>query len=193
MKFEILWFGTDTCSQSSDTRVPVHALMNYQKSILDNETGTPIWSKSSLTSITGIYSYIMCKNDLGLRELEANVLKKVFDHIADLPDADTVIGCQVSNEPGVGRLNGSKKAEHCMCDTCLEKQEELGVDDAEFREITLWEYNNNLAEAVKSSRHPVWTRYNFDEGSNIDGVAYNERMRQEMRLPLQPWEKQIIC
>lgn len=179
MKFEVLWFGTDTCSISSDERVPVHVQMNYQKTLDDDQAGTPLLKKTEAGNTTGLYNYIMCKNDEGLRELEAAAVKAVFDHIGSLSNADTVIGCQVSNEPGVGRLHGSKKTEHCMCDTCVTKQEKLGVSDKEFREITMWEYNNNLAEAVKTSAHPVWTRVNLDESADVEGVAYNEKMRGE--------------
>ena len=184
MKFEVLWFGTDTCTLSTDARVPVHVQMNYQKTLDDDSARSPLLEKSSASSITGVYGYLMCKNDEGLRALEAEVIHKTFDHIATLENADTVIGCQVSNEPGVGRIHGSKKTEHCMCDTCIAKQETLGVSDKEFREITLWEYNNNLAQAVKTSGHPVWTRVNLDESADVEGVAYNEKMREEGRTSI---------
>ncbi|WP_343084900.1 CBM96 family carbohydrate-binding protein [Blautia producta] len=176
MKFEVLWFGTDTCSISTSKRIPVHALMNYQKTLDDDEARTPIGYKSGYNSITGVYNYLMCKNDEGLREKEANALRATFEHIKSRGD-DVVIGCQVSNEPGVGLLHGSGKTPHCMCDTCLAKQEALGVDDSEFREVTMWEYNNNLAKAVKESGYSVWTRMNLAESADTEGVAYNEKMR----------------
>ena len=171
LKFEILWFGTDTCSLSTDTRVPVW-VYTYQKTI--GTDGNPLLKKSD--SLTGYYNYIMCKNDEALREKEALALKNVYDHIASRGD-DVVIGCQVSNEPGVGLLHGSKKTAHCMCSDCVQKQETLGVSDAQFREITMWEYNENLSRAVKESAYPVWTRMNLAESADVEGVAYNELMR----------------
>lgn len=176
LKFELLWFGTDTCSITSDMRVPVHVQMNYQKTLDDDTAHTPLLKKFGPTAVTGDYSYIMCKNDLALRELEADTVKSVFNHIAQRGD-DVVVGCQVSNEPGVGRLHGTKKTPRCMCDACTSKIETLGVSDGEFREITMWEYNNNIAKAVKTSDYPVWTRVNLDEHADVEGVAYNEKMR----------------
>lgn len=178
LKLEVLWFGTDTCTISCDNRVPVHVQMNYQKTMKQEADGsrTPLFSKSGAASITGIYNYLMCKNDMNLRELEARAVKTVFDHIAERGD-HVVIGCQVSNESGVGRLHGSKKIERCMCDTCTAKYKVLGVTNADFREITLWEYNNNIAKAVKTSGYPVWTRVNLDESADVKAVPYNEKMR----------------
>lgn len=177
LKFEVLWFGTDTCTISSDTRCPVWVLNNYQKTVKSN--GTPAWYRSSLSSVTGFYNFIMCKNDEKLREKEAAAVKAMFDHIAERGD-DVVIGCQVSNEPGVSRLHGSGIGSgHCMCETCVKKKEELEIsNDKEFREVVLWEYNNNLAKAVKTSKYPVWTRVNLDEKADVEGVAFNEKMRK---------------
>ena len=174
LKFELLWFGTDTCSISSDSRVPIWALNNYQKTI--GTDGKPLYKKFDETAVSGIYAYIMCKNDEALRAKEAKAVRKVFDHIAERGD-DTVIGCQLSNEPGVGRIHGGKRTERCMCDICTAKADKLGVSDEEFREITMWEYNNNLAKAVKGSNYPVWTRVNLDENADVEGVSYNEKMR----------------
>ena len=176
LKFEVLWFGTDTCTISSDSRIPVHAQLNYQWTLGNDKK--PLFSKSSANSVTGVYNYIMCKNDTGLQAAESTALATVFNHIATLPDTDTVIGCQLTNEPGVGRLHGGKKAEHCMCDICLDDKAALGMGDTDFRNYTLWNYNNILGAAVKGSKHSVWTRINLDEGSNSTGIVkYNEDVR----------------
>lgn len=177
LKFEVLWFGTDTCTISSDSRIPVHAQLNYQPSIGNN--GKPLFYKSKADTITGIYNYIMCKNDTGLQAAESTALGTVFNHIATLEDADTVIGCQLTNEPGVGRLHGGIKADHCMCETCLADKGSLGMNATDFRNYTLWNFNNILGAAVKNSKHSVWTRVNLDESSNSTGIVkYNEEVRK---------------
>lgn len=173
----MLWFGTDTCTISSDSRIPVHAQLNYQPSIGNN--GKPLFYKSKADTITGIYNYIMCKNDTGLQAAESTALGTVFNHIATLEDADTVIGCQLTNEPGVGRLHGGIKADHCMCETCLADKGSLGMNATDFRNYTLWNFNNILGAAVKNSKHSVWTRVNLDESSNSTGIVkYNEEVRK---------------
>lgn len=174
MKFEVLWFGTDTCSLSIDMRVPVWVHSNYQKTVKSD--GTPLFKKT-LNSVTGLYNYIMCKNDNELREKEAEAVRRMFEHIASRGD-NVVIGFQCSNEPGVGLLHGSRLLEHCMCATCIQKKADLGVNNAMFREITMWEYNNNLCKVVKESDYPVWTRMNLAESADTEGVSYNERMRE---------------
>ncbi|MCD8049233.1 MAG: DUF4978 domain-containing protein [Clostridia bacterium] len=184
LKMEVLWFATDTCSIVSELRVPWYVLQNYQKCVYS--TGEP-WVKKANSDITGIYYYLTCKNDLSLREQEAKVLTDVFNHIGEYNEAhgnkNTVIGCQVCNEPNVARLHNSSvtengvKLQNCQCDTCVALKASGGYSDSEFKDYTLFEYCNNLSKAVKTSNYPVWTRVNNVNGCEAWGVTYNENKR----------------
>ncbi len=176
VKFELLWFATDTCQQSHEERVPYYVHENYQKSL--KADGTPA-RRLGADNI-----YIMCKNDLKLRAKEKEVLETVFDHIAEY-DAEkgyghVVVGCQVANETAVGRLHSgtddNKYFGHCYCDTCMEKLAEASSESA-FREETLWGYLNNLGSAVKESNYSVWTRHNNYMTTDTNVLAYNEQKR----------------
>lgn len=184
LKLEILWFSTDTCSVVSEIRLPYYVLSNYRKCLY--ASGVP-WMKKANSDITGIYYYLMCKNDMELREAEYTALQSVFNHIAEYNEKNgnknTVIGCQVCNEPNVARLHGGKLNENgvtlqnCMCDTCVALKKKGGYTDQGFRDWVMFEYCNNLSKAVKKSNYPVWTRVNNVNGCDAWGVEYNEKMR----------------
>jgi hypothetical protein len=178
IKLEILWFGSDTCSISSDNRVPFYAFHLYEKSV--KSTGTPFFSKQAANSQYWWYWYLLCKNDPGLQAQERKVLKDLFNHIAEYNashgDKKIVIGCQVSNEPGVALLHGSGQGDRCYSEHCTAIYNEEGSAQA-YRDRTMWEYNNNLAEGVKESNYPVWTRVNNYVGTDAKGVVYNENKR----------------
>lgn len=187
IKLEILWFATDTCSVTIDSRVPLYVFNNYQKSLTDEEL--PFFKKQSGdpgVRITGTYWYLMCKNDMDLRAKEKQVIKDMFDHVARYNASasikNTIIGCQVANEPQIGKLHGSsvknsngQTVPHCMCDNCISLKGSMG--NQAFRDKTMWEYTNNLAAGVKESDYSVWTRINNVQGTDAEGVAYNEQMR----------------
>ncbi|MBR5535972.1 MAG: DUF4978 domain-containing protein [Clostridia bacterium] len=186
LKLEVLWFATDTCSLATDIRVPAYVLENYQKQCYSD--GTPWLKKASKGShITGLYQYIMCKNDMDLRQKEYDVLKAVFDHIAEYNAENgyknTVIGCQVCNEPNVSRLHNSSvyendvKLQNCQCTTCVSLKSSGAYSDQGFRDMVMFEYCDNLAKAVKKSNYPVWTRVNNVQGNDAWGVDYNENKR----------------
>ena len=190
LKVEILWFATDTCSITSDNRVPFYVYNHYQLSMADVDK--PFFKKQSgdWAVAYGIYWYLMCKNDPNMKAQEAATLKALFNHVAEFDaengNKNTVVGCQVSNEPNVSRLhNGSvydangTKVQHCMCETCQKLKKELNLSDQGFRDYTMFEYNNNLAKAVKTSNYPVWTRVNNVQGNDAWGVTYNEQKRRE--------------
>lgn len=176
VKFELLWFGTDTCQQSHEERVPYYVHANYQKSLKSD--GTPA------RNLGADNNFIMCKNDLDLRAKEKEVLETVFDHIADYTAergyGALVVGCQVANETAVGRLHSgtdeNKYFGHCYCDVCMQRLDEA-KNESEFREETLWGYLNNLGSAVKESRYSVWTRENNYTTTDTNILAYNEQKR----------------
>ena len=176
VKFELLWFATDTCQQSHEVRLPYYVHANYQKSL--KADGTPARNLNA-TNI-----YIMCKNDPELRAKEKEVLETVFDHIADYTAENgygsLVVGCQVANETAVGRLHSgsddNKYFGHCYCDICQEKLAN-SKSESTFREDTLWEYLNNLSSAVKESKCSVWTRENNYMTTDTNVLAYNEQKR----------------
>ncbi len=186
IKLEILWFGTDTVSVSIDWRIPYYVLRNYQKSIKID--GTLFFEKKDkpFDGIPGVYRFLMCKNDEGLRDVERNVVRALFDHIAEystsLSDPATVIGCQVANEPAVGAFHMERIAPHCFCETCLRRRGDLS--EQTFRDQTMWEYCNNLARGVKRSAYPVWTRVNNYRGVDAEGVCYNEEMKRKEKSEL---------
>ena len=74
-------------------------------------------------------------------------------------------------------LDVYKRQEHCYCDTCMKKKGTMS--DQEFRDLTMWEYTNNLAAGVKESDYSVWTRVNNYTGTDAVGVTYNEKMRKQ--------------
>ena len=176
VKFELLWFATDTCQQSHEVRVPYYVHENYQKCLKSD--GTPA------RNLGADNNFIMCKNDLNLRAKEKEVLETVFDHMADYTAekgyVSLVVGCQVANETAVGRLHSgtdeNKYFGHCYCDVCMEKLAN-SKNEAAYREDTLWEYLNNLSSAVKESKCSVWTRENNYATTDTNVLAYNEQKR----------------
>ena len=173
LKFEVLWFGLDTVNFSSDLRVPCFVYSNYRFG--QDEKGNKFEKRDSLTSTTGKYRYFMCKNDEALVEAEAKAIKAAFDHIAERGD-DVVIGCQLSNEPGVGWWFSNYSTPHCMCSVCMEKKADQNTED--FKTATLWDYNNKLGEAVKISKYSVWTRVNLIQGYSTQIVKMNEEKKK---------------
>ncbi|MDO4563549.1 MAG: DUF4978 domain-containing protein [Clostridia bacterium] len=187
IKLEILWFATDTCSIVSEIRLPYYVLSGYQKCVFSD--GTP-WFKKANSSVTGVYYYLMCKNDMALRAQEYTALQTVFDHIgqynAEHGNKNTVIGCQVCNEPNVARLHNSGQYDSgkgewlgaCQCSKCQTLKTQMGFStDSSFRDYVMFEYCNNLSKAVKQSDYPVWTRVNNVQGNDAWGVTYNENKR----------------
>ncbi len=176
VKFELLWFATDTCQQSHEVRLPYYVHENYQKCL--KADGTPA------RNLNATNLYIMCKNDPELRAKEKEVLETVFDHIADYTTqkgyGSLVVGCQVANETAVGRLHSgtddNKYFGYCYCDVCTERLAN-SKSEAAYRQDTLWEYLNNLSSAVKESKYSVWTRENNYMTTDTNVLAYNEEKR----------------
>lgn len=191
LKFEVLWFATDTCQQTYEGRVPYYVHHNYQKCLKSD--GTPARNMGALNS------FIMCKNDLTLRAKEKEVLESVFDHIAEYNqehgNKNTVVGCQVSNEPAVGRLHvgtdENRYFDRCYCENCQKKYDACLASEATearalyaYKQSTMWEYLNNLSSAVKESNYSVWTRVNNYMGTDANVILYNEDMRAKQGTDL---------
>lgn len=179
IKLEILWFAIDTCQQSADSRVPYYILNNYQKTLAPDLT--PIRQRGDS------YSFLMCKEDEGLRAKEQEVVETIFNHIAEYDKKHggkkTVVGCQITNEPAVARMHGGdyKYNERCYCDKCQAKYDKFiadGKTKQDYLNDVMWNYQNSIAEAIKQSDYSVWTRTNNYGGTDANIVEYNEKMRQ---------------
>lgn len=188
IKLELLWFGTDTCSISADNRVPFYVYHDYQKCMADEDKPFLAKQTGDMATAYGIYWYLMCKNDKNMQSQEAASVKAMYNHVAEYNDQNgkknTVIGCQVANEPNISKLHGGSvtdsdgnKVPHCMCENCLKIKKQMNLSDQGFRDWTMFEYCDNLAKAVKTSNYPVWTRVNNVQGNDAWGVTYNENMR----------------
>ncbi|KRM42360.1 DUF7594 domain-containing protein [Lentilactobacillus parafarraginis] len=188
IKLEVLWFGADTTSTSTEKRMPFYVLHDY--AIAQKKAGSkdsPFLSKSDASSYTGIYNYLMDKNDQGLQSQEGKAIKAVFDHIGDYNNQnghhDTVIGAQVANEPQVSRLHGSSMGVDIpQSQPSLDawnKFKQTNSSVADFRSWTMWNYTNNLAKQVKSSKYPVITRVNNAIPADADLIGWNEKMRSQ--------------
>lgn len=179
LKFELLWFGLDTCSSSMDNRVPVWALDEtlHERTVTKDGRQFLLKQQPEAGDVYGVYSFFMDKNDTELVSKEAAALKAALNHVATTENAGTLVGVQLSNEPRIGAIHGSKKADRSYSDVSNKLFDQLGLSVDEFREYTMWTYNNTLGEAVKTSDHSVWTRVNLDEYADTETVKYNEARR----------------
>jgi hypothetical protein len=197
VKFEIIWFGADSTGITADDRAPHYALAEYDKSLKPD--GTPYFRKINDPRY-GPYRYLLDKADKDLQAQEAHVLRRVFDHLARTDRDSTVVGVQPTNEPQIVQLNGAWQTDatgnpitHSYSASSVARWErELAQAKADgtytteaafaehFRAKLMWEYNNRLAKAVKTSAHPVWTRVNQHMYNDAKGtLAYNEAQRAE--------------
>lgn len=159
--------------------MPYYILNNYQKTLAPDLT--PIRQRGDS------YSFLMCKEDEGLRAKEQEVVETIFNHIAEYDKEHggkkTVVGCQITNEPAVARMHGGdyKYNERCYCDKCQAKYDKFiadGKTKQDYLNDVMWNYQNSIAEAVKQSDYSVWTRTNNYGGTDANIVEYNEKMRQ---------------
>lgn len=187
LKLVLLWMGSDTTNLSQDNRLPAYVLANYQKTV--KRDGEPVMQKQSASTWlrNGVYHYHLDKCDLDLRAKEKQVIKDVFDHIAELDAAAghprTVIGCQVNNETNVPtRLEYRDRSYSHWAN---QEWEARGFTDwQEFYFTIRAEWFNELAAGVKESNYPVWTRANnaeflqYGQPVTAHGVRENEHLRQ---------------
>ncbi|KAJ0415654.1 hypothetical protein BJY00DRAFT_326801 [Aspergillus carlsbadensis] len=179
LKFEPVWFGSESTGAAMDSRVPYYVFRNMKmEKVNDDGSHTPVFKRNTDPAY-GTYWFVMDKNDLTTRKQEKAAVLAMMNHIAEYNAANgdkrTVIGVDVANEPAVQRFHGSKV-------TAWQNPETWGALEAfdsvqDFVDRTMWEFCINLANAVKESEYPVWTRANNYWGTDAQGVIYNEIMR----------------
>lgn len=121
LKFEIVWFGSDTTGWTSDYRVPFYVFHKYQMTTVDQDPasvnyngsiGTPLFQKK-VGEPNSLYTFLADRGDQGLMYKEGDVLEALLDHTATVKDdqgvklGKTLIGVQTQNEPHNGSLNGT--------------------------------------------------------------------------------------
>lgn len=121
LKFEVIWFGSDSTGLASDYRVPFYVFHQYQMTTVDQDptnvlyngsVGTPLFQKK-IGDPNQMYVFLGDKADTALMQKEGDMLQAIVDHTAGLTNesganiASTLIGVQTQNEPHNGRLNGS--------------------------------------------------------------------------------------
>jgi hypothetical protein len=179
IKFEIIWFGSDSTSETQDTRVPYFVFRHVLvEKVQSDGTVVPALLKD-LSWGSGLYTYLSDKNDLTLRALEKAAIKAMMNHIAKWDAANgnlkTVVGVDVGNENSVTHIQG-------IGDTVYHNPATWGAY-VNFTSLsawiarTEWEYTVNLANGVKESNYPVWTRTNTFTTAEDPNLVYNEYMR----------------
>ncbi|WP_277207691.1 DUF4978 domain-containing protein [Isoptericola croceus] len=121
LKFEVIWFGSDSTGWASDYRVPFYVFHNYQMTTVDQDPenvlyngsiGTPLFQKK-VGEPNSMYTFLGDRADTALMEKEGDMLHAIMEHTATLTDeagkniGDTLIGVQTQNEPYNGTLNGT--------------------------------------------------------------------------------------
>lgn len=121
----------------------------------------------------------MDKNDLDLRALEKKAIKALMDHVYEYDKATggkkTLIGMDIANENSVTHI-------HAVGSTVWQNPKTWAAlsnfsSKQAFIDRTEWEYTINLANAVKESKYPVWTRANTFVTSEVKNLVINEYMR----------------
>lgn len=186
IKLEFVWFGSDSTSVTMDSRVP-YFVFKYTKMEKVNDDGSHsvVFSKNTDPAY-GVYWHLMDKNDLELRALEKTTIKNLMNHVAEYNTAGgnkrTVIGVDVANEPAIHKLHGTSFTAWQNPKTFGALGKFASLQD--FRDRTMWEFCLNLANAVKESNYPVWTRSNDVRGVDARHVSYNEARRQDVGTSL---------
>ena len=121
LKFEVIWFGSDSTGLASDFRVPFYVFHNYQMTTVDRDPknvlyngsiGTPLFQKK-VGDPNQMYVFLGDRGDPALMQKEGDMLQAIADHTATLTNAagenisSTLIGVQTQNEPYNGSLNGT--------------------------------------------------------------------------------------
>ncbi|KAH8674250.1 hypothetical protein BX600DRAFT_433837 [Xylariales sp. PMI_506] len=182
IKLEILWFGSDSSGATMDNRVPyfVYKLFTLVEKIQTDGTVVPMMVKNH-GSAYGVYWYLSDKNDFSLRTLEKTVLKNVMNHIAEYNTANgdkkILIGVDVCNECLVDKIEAGSGGGTIYENPATWSARPNFTSEAAFVQRTMWEFQVNLANAVKESNYPVWTRSNINKGLTGQ-IIYNEEMRE---------------
>lgn len=110
IKFEIVWFGSDSTGISTDTRVPYYPFLNNKVSQVNDDGSISVVFSKRTDNSTGLYWYLLDKNDLTTRAQEKQAIKTMMNHIASWDDDNgnthVVVGVDVSNENGVEKFHG---------------------------------------------------------------------------------------
>ncbi|CAK7236260.1 hypothetical protein SBRCBS47491_009578 [Sporothrix bragantina] len=181
IKLELLWFGSDSSGTTMDTRVPYFVYRHILvEKVQTDGTVVPMMVKNHGAAY-GVYWYLSDKNDLSLRALEKTALKNVMNHIAEYNHANgnkkTIVGIDVSNEGLVDEIQAGTGGGTIYENPVTWSARPLFSSEAAFVQRTMWEFQVNLANAVKESKYPVWTRSNINKGLSVQ-ITYNELMRQ---------------
>jgi hypothetical protein len=110
LKFEPVWFGSESTGAAMDSRVPYYVFRNTTvEKLNDDGSHTPVFKRNSDPAY-GTYCFVMDKNDLATRKQEKAAVPAMMNHIAEYNAANgnkrTVIGVDVANEPAVQRFHG---------------------------------------------------------------------------------------
>jgi hypothetical protein len=182
IKLELLWFGSDSSGSTIDVRCPYFVFKHIMvENVQADGTIVPAMVKNKGPP-WGVYWYLMDKNDFSLRALEKTAVKTMMNHISTYNTANgdkkTVIGLDVNNEESVTSISegtgGGTLYENPATWFALSKFS----GETAFVTRTMWEFEANIANAVRESKYPVWTRANSNSGGKTFGVNYNEDMRE---------------
>ncbi|WP_339234152.1 DNRLRE domain-containing protein [Paenibacillus sp. FSL R5-0517] len=174
LKLELMWFGSDTTKMTNDHRVPYYVIRNFTK--MQTNDGQVLLEKAAGYTNEAVYTFRMSKNDPNLRAQEYTALKNMFDHVAEYNathgNKQTVIGANISNEPGNG-IGGTRSY-----DSYSNADYTAGgyTSHNRFNWDSYWVWAQNLGAAVKQSNYPVWTRINFHTFEG-DFIFRNEEMK----------------
>ncbi|KAJ9157509.1 hypothetical protein NKR23_g297 [Pleurostoma richardsiae] len=179
LKLEFVWFGSDSTGVSMDSRVPYFAFLNTKNEKVNSDgSHTPLFTKNT-PSAYGVYWYFLDKNDLTTRAQEKRAIKAMMNHVASYNSANgnktTVVGVDVANEPGIQRYHGSPYTAWQNPETWAALVNFSSVQA--FVDRTMWEFCVNLANGVKESNYPVWTRSNDFRYVDAAHLTYNEAQR----------------
>jgi hypothetical protein len=179
VKLEFIWFGSDSTSSTQDSRVPYFVFQaEMVRKIQSDGTVVPVMLKNQGWGY-GVYQYLADKNDLTLRAREKRAIRRLMDHVADWDRAHgnkkTLVGVDVANENSLTHI-------HAVGSTVWQNPKTWAAlgnfsSRAAFLARTQWEYTVNLANGVKESRWPVWTRLNTFNTAEETSIDYNEKMR----------------
>jgi hypothetical protein len=153
LKIEIIYPGSDFCGGYP---IPDHVAQSAER-ILQRD-GT-VARSNGMDKLD--------KADPGLQGSERNFLTKLFNHVRAYTDAkrypNIVVGVQLLNESTAAVFfQGVRLTDRSYSASANAKWSAGGYSSAAaFNTDVLWEYLEGLAQAVKASDYPVWTRTNF--------------------------------
>ena len=96
--------------------------------------------------------------------VETSAMTNLMNHIASVDTHDTVIGVQVNNETQINALicatSNEQDRSYDAATTTAYNNSGLG-NSPQFARNQLADYQNTLAQAIKQSNYPVYTRMNY--------------------------------